>query len=395
MTGRFKARNQVAIVGFGQSGVFRHADVPLGSLAIEAADKAIGDAGLTRARIDGLSTFPLLPASTAHPNVDGQDIVTTGYIAQHLGIRPRWYNNYQGGGQIGSSVIMAVNAIATGAADYVLVHRALHNPPGRYHAFKSNLAPGPRQWTAPYGHSGPAMVALPYQQYMQRYGATREEMATLVVNSRRNVANNPLAYWYQKPIERDDYLNARWVAEPMSVLDCDIPVDGAAAFVLTSAERARDLPHKPVYIAGYVQSQGFRPSEFMTLDRIMEAGQYAGQELWKNTGLGPSDIDCPQIYDGFSPLTYWWLECLGFCPVGEAHRFVQDGRIDVKGKFPLLSGGGNLGNGRIHGIPHIRECYLQLAGRAGDRQLAQATVGISSHSFPHWGSALVYTAERL
>jgi acetyl-CoA acetyltransferase len=290
---------------------------------------------------------------------------------------------------------MGINAVAVGAADYVLVHRALHNPPGRYHRYGSNRAPGGRQWTAPYGHVGPAGVALPYREYLERYGATREEMATLVVNSRKNVADNPQAYWYQKPIEKDDYLNARMIAEPICMLDCDIPVDGAAAFILTSAERARDTPHKPVYIAGYVQSHSDGPSQFNTLDRIMEPCLRAGKQLWEATGLRPEDVDCPQIYDGFSPLTYWWLEGLGFCKVGEAHSFVQDGRIDRNGKFPLLSGGGNLGNGRIHGIPHIRECYLQLSGRAGHRQLAKATVGISSHSYPNTGSALVYTSEPI
>lgn len=394
MAGRFAAQGKVAIVGMGQSLIYRRAPVPLGSLAIEACDKAIRDAGLTRDQIDGQCTYPTLPAGTPHTNEDGQDIVTTDYIAEHMAPRSRWRLDCQNGGIIGS-IIHAVNAIAVGAANYVLVHRALHNPPGRYHGYRANLAPGGRQWTAPYGHAGPAGVALPYNEYMQRYGATREEMATLVLTIRQNVQNNPLAFWYGKPLTREDYMSARWVGEPMSVLDCDIPVDGAAAFILTSAERAKDLPHKPVYVAGYAQSPLRRPSAFNTVDNFMEAGLVVGEQLWENTGLAPKDIDCPQPYDGFTPIVYWWLESLGFCPVGEAHRFIQGGRIDVRGTFPLLSGGGNQGNGRLHGAPHIRECYLQLSGRAGDRQLAKATVGLASFSFPNAtnGSAMVFTSD--
>jgi acetyl-CoA acetyltransferase len=102
------------------------------------------------------------------------------------------------------------------------------------------------------------------------------------------------------------------------------------------------------------------------------------------------------VYDGFSPFVYFWLELLGFCPVGQAHEFVQDGGIDsdAPGGLPALSGGGALGNGRMHGIPQMLECYLQLSGRAGDRQRDQATVGLACHSSPHFGGAVVYSAER-
>jgi acetyl-CoA acetyltransferase len=292
--------------------------------------------------------------------------------------------------------MLAVNAIASGAADYVLLHRALANPTTRYHENPMTEARGQDQWTAPYGYWGPpAQIALPYNEYMQRYGATREEMATVVVELRRNAAGIPWAYWNQRPITVDDYLNARIIADPISILDCDIPVDGVAAFVLTSAERAADLPHPPVYVAGFTQGTPKRPTmaAFWSLDDIMEGGSVAGRQLWENSGLERGDIDIPQLYDGFSPFVYFWLEVLGYCDPGEAHSFVQGGAIATDGGLPIASGGGALGNGRMHGVPQMLECYLQLARRAGERQLANARVGLACHSSPHWGGAILYTSE--
>ena len=401
MPSRYAAQNKVAIVGYGQTEVQRKSTRPLGSLQIEAVDKAIEDAGLTRADIDGVSTYPVLPGRRPPP----RRWTPRGHLRLRRrapGDQVRWLNNFdQSNGQVGASLIHAANAVAAGAADCVVVPRALHNPGGSYHFADELAADGPRQWTFPYGQVGaPADIAFTFSEYMQRYGASKEEIGTLVVQVRKNVQRIPQAYWHGAPITLDDYMQARVVADPVSILDCDIPLDVAAAFVVTSAERARDLPHKPVYVAGFVQVHQSRAAEqrgygrrYLTLDERMESGLQSGKILWEMSGLKPSQVDVPQLYDGFSILTLLWLETLGFCPVGEAHSFIQDGAIDAGGSFPLLSGGGNLGNGRAHGIAHIRECYLQLSGRAGERQLEKATVGISSHSFPNWGAALLYSAE--
>ncbi len=394
MKTRFSGRGKVAIVGFAQSEVSRRGSMPLGSLTLEACARAIEDAGLQREQIDGLSTGPMMPAFGEHTNIEGVDTVTCRFVAEYLGIRPRWYNNFSGIGQISSSVIMAVNALAAGGCDYVLLHRSLHNPPGRYHGSPNmTQAMGPNQWTSPYGYSGPPVaMAMLYSEYMERYGATREEMATLILQLRNNVQNDPTAYWHGQPLTKEDYIDSRIIADPMSILDCDIPVEVASAFILTTADRARDLKHKPVYVAGYVQGQPSFRQGFRTLDDLMEVGGESATILWENSGLGPEEIDVPQLYDGFSPLTYLWLECLGYCPIGEAHRFIQGGTIDVAGKFPLLSGGGSLGHGRLHGIAQMRECYLQISRRAGNRQLARTNAGIACHAFPDTGGAVVYTA---
>ena len=187
------------------------------------------------------------------------------------------------------------------------------------------------QWTAPQGFFGPlAMIAFTYNEYLQRYGASREAMATVLVEARKNGARIPWSYWHDRPLTAEKYLDAPQIVDPICRLDCDIPVDGAAAFVLTSAERAADLPNKPVYIAGYASGSPTRrrlPLHW-PLDDLMDTGAETARRLWEAAGVGPAEVDLPQVYDGFSPFVYFWLEVLGFCPVGEAHRFVQAGGID-------------------------------------------------------------------
>ncbi len=399
MSASFTARSRVAIAGYAHSAIQRHADVPLGALALDTALRAVADAGLHPRQIDGFVTGSLLPSSGNHDVVDGVSVVTSNWLAEQLGINPRFVAGFQGYGQLTGAVILAVNAVASGAADFVLLHRALHNPRhGRYHGNPMTRVTGALQWTAPTGYFGPlAMIALPYNEYLQRYGATREAMATVVVEARANGARIPWSFWYGRPITVEDYLSARVIADPICILDCDLPVDGVAAFVLTSAERARDLPNRPVYVAGYAQGSPPRRRLPMhwPLDDIMDAGFELARRLWKTSGLSVGDVDVPQLYDGFSPFVWFWLEALGFCPVGEAHRFVQDERIRTGGGLPILSGGGALGNGRMHGVPQMLECYLQLSRRAGERQLPSADVGLACHSSPHYGGAVLYTAEPI
>lgn len=399
MSARFEARSKVVIAGYAQSPIERHSDKPLGTIALETTLRAIADAGLEKDDIDGFTTGSLLPTAGAHASVDGISIVTSNWLAEKLGINPRFASGFQGFGQLAGGVMLAVNAIAAGAADAVVFHRALHNPKkGRYHGAAMTEAHGAMQWIAPQGYFGPlAMIGLPYNEYLQRYGASREAMAAVLVEARANGARIPWSFWRDKPLSTEEYLASRVLVDPICMLDCDIPVDGVAAFVLTRADRARDLPNKPVYVAGYAQGAVRRPRLPLhwPLDDIMEAGFEVARRLEESSGLSLREVDVPQLYDGFSPFVYFWLESLGFCPVGEAHRFVQDGGVRTDGGLPILSGGGALGNGRMHGVPQMLECYLQLAHRADERQLASANVGLACHSSPHYGGAVLYTAEPL
>jgi acetyl-CoA acetyltransferase len=241
------------------------------------------------------------------------------------------------------------------------------------------------------------MIALSYQEYIQRYGATREAMAAVLVEARKNGSRIPWSYWYGKPLSAQQYLDEPMIAEPICRFDCDIPVDGVAAFVFTSAERAKDMPNKPVYVAGLGMGAPVtrRLPVHWPLDDIMGVGFETGRRLWEAAGIGPQEVDLPQLYDGFSPFIYYWMECLGFCPVGEAHRIALEGGIDSDkpGALPVLSSGGALGNGRMHGVPQMLECYLQLSGRAGERQRDGVSIGVACHSSPHFGGAVVYSAE--
>jgi acetyl-CoA acetyltransferase len=241
-------------------------------------------------------------------------------------------------------------------------------------------------------------MALNYMEYQQRYGCTRADMATLVVQLHQNVQAIPQAYWSGQELTFDDYMSCRVIAEPMCLFDADIPVDGSGSVVLTSAERAKDLAQQPVYVTAWAGSRMRRPwpvGTVDTLDEQYDRGFDVGRQLWSQSGWRPEDVRVVQTYDGFVPMTLFWLETLGVCPVGEAWQFIQGGRIDPKGEFPLLSGGGNQGWGRLHGFPHVFECYLQLAGRAGDRQIADATTGLSSFSFPDQagGRAILYSND--
>lgn len=398
MSTRFESSRQVAVVGYAHSAVRRHADRPLGALTVDTARAAVADSGLEPKVIDGFVGSALFPTAGAHAAEDGVSTVSAAWLAERLGGTPRYVSGFQGIGQIPGSVALAVNAIASGAADYVVLHRALHNPAGGYHANPMTEAAGPQQWTAPQGFHGPLpMIALPYNEYLQRYGASREAMAATVVEARKNGARIPHSYWYERPLTTEEYLAAPMINDPVCRFDCDIPVDGVAAFVLTSAERAGDLPHKPVFVAGYAGSAPAprRLPLHWPLDDIMGVGAETARRLWESSGIRPADVDLPQVYDGFSPFVWFWMEVLGLCPVGEAHRFVLDGGIDSDdpGALPVLSGGGAIGNGRMHGVPQMLECYLQLAGRAGERQRERATVGVACHSSPHYGGAVVYTTE--
>jgi acetyl-CoA acetyltransferase len=390
--------NAVAVVGYAQSQVRRHGTSTLGALTIETARAAIADAGLIVSHVDGFVTASMFPTAGAHAAVDGVSLVSANWLATHLGVNPRYAAGFQGFGQLPGSVAMAVNAVASGAADYLLVHRALHNPRGKYHANPMTKAEGDQQWTVPQGYFGPlAMVAFPYTEYVERYGATREAMAALVVEARKNGARIPWSHWHGSPLSVEEYLAEPLLCDPICRLDCDIPVDGVACFVLTSAERARDLPHKPVYVAGYASGSPARhrlPLHW-PLDDIMEVGQETARRLWESAGIGPTEVDLPQLYDGFSPFVYFWMESLSLCDNGEAHKMVLDGRIDSDrpDAVPVLSGGGALGNGRMHGVPQMLECYLQLSGRAGDRQRSGLTIGLACHASPHFGGAVVYSAE--
>jgi acetyl-CoA acetyltransferase len=203
------------------------------------------------------------------------------------------------------------------------------------------------------------------------------------VTQRRHSHKNPHAYFCGQPLTREDYLSSRMVAYPFCLYDCDIPVQGAVAIVLTTADRARDLRPRPAYIAGYGQRLAFEVAgRIGSLSSYMEGGQSSSRLTWERSGLSPNDVDVAQIYDGFSASVIYGLESYGFCKEGEALDFIQDGRIELDGELPLNTFGGSLSTGRIHGLWHIIEGALQASSRAGERQVEDVNVSFVGASAP-------------
>lgn len=387
--------HKVAIVGVGFSEIARRSGRSLGALALDACLKAIDDAGLNVEDIDGISNYPNASRLGAGDK-EGVDIVGVKYIAQALRLTNlSWFSSITTG-TITTSVIEAMNAIASGTCTTALVWRGMHNPPGKFGASDAVQATGDGQFTVPYGLANHVMsFALPYSQYMAKYGATRRHLGAYVVNCRRNASINPDAVHFGKPITLQAYVEARMVADPLSILDCDMPVDGCGAVVLTTAERARTLRHAPVHIRG-AASGGFkyRHSPILDWESLAEGGAVVARALWKNTGLSPREMDFINIYDGFSYLVYTWLEAFGFCKEGEAYEFIQDGRISLEGSLPLNPSGGAMGMGRLHGTPQLIEAVLQLQGRAAARQLKRANVTVVNSGGPATGSGAIVLARE-
>ena len=386
------ARHTAAFAGFGQSRIFRGPDVPLGQLAVEAAEAAIEDAGLDLSQIDGVVCTPDAPFAMS-ASADGVEFVSTQLMVRALGLEPRWITDVAG--TIANSAVAAIEAVESGRCNYALLFRALHNPGSGVYGHTDETeagkieAPGHEsvqyleQFRAPYGLYPPAdAAALPWSRYQAKYkSGSREQMAALVVQSRQNGLLYPGGYWAQyKPVELsvDEYLDARMVARPVSIFDCDLPVQGAAAFVITTADRARDLAQPPAYVHGV--AGGTAPRGRVTVDESWEEqfsdNQDIGRRLWADGGHSPDEVDLADLYDGFSFMTITWLEGLGLCGEGEAFDFIQDGRITRMGKLPVNPSGGNLGGGRLHGVNHLMDGMFQVTGRSGDRQVAGARLAV-------------------
>jgi acetyl-CoA acetyltransferase len=387
----------VAIVGTGFSRVARHSDVPVGALAIEAIRAAVSEAGLGIEDIDGLSVYPS-PSRRGAGRTDGVDFVGLDYVAASLDLKNlRWSCSTEPKrGSFVGSIIEAVNALAVGACDCAVVWRAMHNPVGRFGRYTTTQVVGPEQFLAPYGLAVPvAQWAMVYSQYMARYGARRDHMATFIVNNRRNASLNPEGIFYERPVSAEEYLTDRMVADPLSVLDCDMPVDGCGAVVLTRLDRAAHLSQPPVCVVGY-GVVGVDPvmAPWYTLEGYQRSAAQLAVSLWASCGLAAGDVDQAHLYDGFSFFTYLLLEAFGFCKPGEAFEFIQNGRIGVGGQLPLNTSGGSLGMGRLHGPPQVIEAVRQLQGRCGERQCQNVEIVLATSGIPMFGGGAIILARE-
>ena len=370
-------RTRAAIVGTGYSSpIVRLSDKPLGCLALEAAEAAARDAGISVSEIDGLSVYPN-PSRLGPSFNDGVDFVSATYMARVLRLPDlRWSAQLHPGSFVGS-VIEAAYAVSAGACKYALAWRAMHNPEGKFGRYEETEAFGIDQFLAPYGLTNAVMqYALQYSRYLTKYGATREHLASYVVSNRENASLTPESVFFGKPITREDYLSARLIAEPYCLLDCDMPVDVCSAVIVAHRDVALDLSD-PVHIVGSA-TLGLRPSVNIvtTLEDFEVAAAQLGRVLWRDAHIKPEDVDLLNTYDGFSGFIYYFLEAYGFCGRGEAFEFIQDGRIARGGRLPVNPNGGSLGMGRTHGGAQVIEGVRQLQGRCADRQVPDVKVAV-------------------
>jgi acetyl-CoA acetyltransferase len=392
-------KHNAAVVGIGQSRTFRYDEAPLGVLAAEACRMAIEDAGLRPSDIDGIACVPHQPYEQERTPVDGVDVISAQQALRSLGIQSRWGANVDV--MMGHSVVEAVNAVEAGACTYALVYRALKSPRGGYGHTSNDLIAGAHQFIAPYGSYRPIDFAAIWNRYRDLYGnGTREQMATFVMQARKHGLLWEHGFWTQhrpEPLTLDGYMNARMIASPFCIYDCDIPIQASGAFVITTAERARDLRHPPAYVLGMAAPYFHAPENVVHRDFILESQQDCAKkiagDLWADCGLSPKDVHTANLYDGFSMITMLWLEALGFCGEGEGFDFIQDGRTTFGGALPLNTAGGNLGAGRMHGVNHVMESVLQVMSRAGKRQVGNAEVVLATVGPPSRAAAMIFGSQ--
>ncbi len=346
-----------AIAGIGATEFSKDSGRSELQLACEATVDALNDAGLQPEDVDGMVTFTM----------DSNDEIA---IARSVGIPElKFFSRiHHGGGAACATVQQAAMAVSTGVAEVVVCYRAFNERSGN--RFGSTSGPRSAQsynFYSPFGLVTPASwVAMFAQRYMYEFGVTSEDFGRVSVADRKHAANNPKAWFFEKPITLDEHQSSPWIVEPLHLLDCCQESDGGVAIVVTSPERARDLKGGAVTIAAASQGASW-DQESMTsyyrpeINGLPEMG-LVGRQLWAQSGLSPGDIQTAVIYDHFTPFVLVQLEELGFCPKGEAKEFIKDGTIEVGGKLPLNTHGGQLGEAYIHGMNGIAEGVRQLRG---------------------------------
>lgn len=380
---------QVAIVGIGQSEYGRRLDRPLESLVVDAITAAIADAGLAPGDIDGIVT---------------ENEFVTGRVSAHdvvcnLGLRDDTFaacSGYSGSG-IAAAPAVAAMALQTGKATAVLSYFGVDwgttagaaYAPHAQSAAKATLE-------MPFGFFGqPVYFAAIAQRYMHEYGLDAEELGAVATSARAWAVMNPAAQARQ-PLDLDGYLRSPLIADPLRALDCCLLSDGAAAFVMTTPERARDLRRPAVLVAGSATS--FAPTPLHSYftqspDLLVTQAALTGPRAMAAAGISPGDVDFVNVYDCFTISCLQQFEDLGFVAKGEAGPFFAEGRAAPGGDLPVNPHGGLLSEAYLVGVNNVTEAVRQLRGDAGERQVPGAEVCVISGFGPEQ-TTVVLTADR-
>lgn len=384
------------ISGLGQSQIGRRLSRSAFQLTIDSILAAISDAGLKPSDIDGLTTYPGT-AVELNPGFNGPDLYE---IQDALGLELNWHlGACQGPAQF-MSLIPAAGMVSMGVCKHVVAFRttteAASQGAGRRRGLGEGWAEGEGilAWLLASGSLSAAQWTAFYaNRHMQRYGTTKEQLGWIAMTMRAHAAGNPDAV-FRDPLTMDDYLGSRLISAPLSLYDCDIPMDGSTAVVISAPDTKPDLRHW-VEIESVGAAMHNRPYWEHWPDLTTMNTHDVARHLWSQTDLKPSDVDVAQIYDAFSPFVLFWLEALGFCGPGESGPFVEGGtRISLGGELPINTWGGQLSGGRLHGWGFLAEGLRQLWGEAGPRQVENAEVAAIGVGGGASASALLLTAGR-
>lgn len=374
-------RDRAAIVGIGQTDFSKNSGRSELQLACEAVKAALDDAGLSPADVDGMTTFTM----------DANDEIE---VARAVGIGDLTFFSripYGGGAAIGV-LQQAVMAVATGVAETVVVYRAFNERSGR--RYSVGISEGivtadliHWSWYLPFGLLTPASwVAMYTQRYMHETGCTGRDLAQVAVSTRKHAVNNPAAFFHGVPLTIEEHQASRWIAEPLRLFDCCQESDGGCAQIVTTVERARDLKAKAAVVRGVGQAAA-RDQENMTSFyrpdiTFLPEMDLVAKQVYEMSGLGPSDVDAAILYDAFTPIVLWQLESFGFCGRGEGKDFVRDGALEVGGRLPCNTHGGQLSEAYIHGMNGVNEGVRLIRGTSlnqparNDHVLVTAGVGV-------------------
>jgi len=386
---------RAAIAGIGATEFSKNSGRSEWQLACESVLAALDDAQIPVEQVDGMALFTM----ENNPEIA---------VARALGIpQLKFFSRIpHGGGGACGPVQQAALAVAAGVADVVVVYRAFNERSG--HRFGSGPPPFAytastdqeyRNWINPYGLLTPAaQEAFLARRYMHRYGATSADFGRISVLSRKHAATNPKAWFHGRPITLEDHQNSRMIADPLRLLDCCQESDGGQALVIVSTERAKDLPHAPAVISGAAQGVGPQQISMSSYYRddidLMPEVELVAQQLWQQSGLGPDTIDAAIIYDAFTPMVLLQLEEYGFCGRGEAPDFIRSGALELGGRLPINTNGGQLGEGYIHGVNGIAEGVRLIRGTSVNQPAKTVANVLVTAGSPVPHSAIVLSTDH-
>ena len=416
--GVWEHRGKASAVGIGHSPTSRRweetAETSLGAWSIVALRNAMEDAGVSPDQVDGLVISPEslgepwsprpIPEDFANmfqltddPN-DGLSKMSSEWVLKNMPELTNVNFTMYGPGCMSNAICVAAQAVGEGLTNTCLVLTARNNLAGRYGQYgaaASETVTGSAQWTNTWGAVGPYYPAYWFNQYTRKYGGNHDMMAPFVVNSKRNGLLFPEGFFAQnrpEPLTVEDYLSARWIVKPVNLYDCDIPMCVTVAYLFTTAERAKDMKQKPVYILSHTESRPKYRGVEQTLDEVEESAAGLGRRLYEGAGITANDLSFENMYDGYTLFHQIMLEGLGYRGVGrgEALDFYQTD-ISIEGPNPVSPSGGNAGSGRTRIWMHT-DCIQQIQERAGARQVTgvKPEIGVSGGPHPRGGDFVVW-----